>query len=574
MEAMELIAIIKGLAGGTNAAATALTFWSGIDWVATKGTDLKASKEFQELAEIISYENVARDMEPILAYVDEYISGHHYKLDPVILTEDYRKEFLETFYKTHPECRIYHDTVKPFLELYLDRLEAVLQKKITLGEQYILHGQSELKKMDQELMAKQDDSLIILNELVSEVRLLKQKYNPTPVSAPSPLANLESLFFYKVRQLTDNLWVNWETGRLANDCDSVWKKDDDAKDITEYGVDDIVIDHTDDDAEDDADDSNNNDVEDSIDNDVEDEIDDSIEEGKRRLSLSQLRLLSILVQGEGAMVSWKELFWRGKMLPIWREQIYEAWRRKGIDSITEKERQEEIDQIWRRIPDDEELKAMAKKIVGRLCHDFPCLASIIYHSPDDKGCGVRLLEERFTDTGRTCPDLYKLYDGCSEDEDWERLSNTTTSEKIKTDSGFVYFCRDKAAWLRRYYNKTCRSFETRISNARGNSDATELKEERKKEGKIFGDYTMAQVYMNAYAKQDGTNHQNDNNIGNNTRNNSTNRQNDNITEYNAANRQNDDKVGVNATNHFARKQSMRTAKRDGSRRCLTFCCSA
>ena len=65
MEAMGLIGIIiKALAGGTNAAATALTVWSGMDWAAKKGADLKASEEFRELADMISCENVAGDLDP------------------------------------------------------------------------------------------------------------------------------------------------------------------------------------------------------------------------------------------------------------------------------------------------------------------------------------------------------------------------------------------------------------------------------------------------------------------------------------------------------------------------------
>ena len=290
MGAMGLIGImIKALAGGTNAAATALTVWSGMDWAAKKGADLKASEEFRKLADMISCENVAGDLDPYDTDVKEYIEGHQNKLDQVILTEEYRKEFLDAFYEAHPQYLVHHEKIDHFLGIYLDRLEAVLQKRITLGDKFILQGQSELKKMDQELMAKQDQSIQIMEELISEWRQFKQRHDSAPVQSPSHPSNLDSLSFYKVRRLTDDLWVNWETGLLGEDFDSVRKMADDTNDNTYV------------------------DTDGSTDGDKDANVKDGAENGRRRLSPSQVRLLSVLVQGEGAVVSWKELFWRGKL---------------------------------------------------------------------------------------------------------------------------------------------------------------------------------------------------------------------------------------------------------------------
>ena len=521
MGAMGLIGImIKALAGGTNAAATALTVWSGMDWAAKKGADLKASEELRELADMISCENVAGDLDPYDTAVKEYIEGHQNKLDQVILTEEYRKEFLDIFYKANPQYLVHHEKIDNFLGVYLDRLEAVLQKRITLGDKFILQGQSELKKMDQELMAKQDQSIQIMEELISEWRQFKQRHDSAPVPSPSHPSNLDSLSFYKVRQLTDDLWVNWETGLLGEDFDSVRKMADDTNDNTYV------------------------DTDGSTDGDKDANVKDGAENGRRRLSPSQVRLLSVLVQGEGAVVSWKELFWRGRMLKTWREQVYDAWRRKGADSAAEKDCRDELSRLEQRVPDNEEIKAMAKKAVEDLCREFPSLDSVIYRSSDNKGCGLCLSRESFTGTGKSYPDLYQAYGGCSEDEDWERLRDEAASRLTETEDGFVYFCRDKAAWLRRYYNKTCHSFEDRISNARGNGDENERENEREREGKIFGNYTMAQVYMNAYAQQEGTDRQNNNKAGESA----SAHINSDKAGYSASDQINSDIIGNNATN--------------------------
>ena len=62
-----------------------------------------------------------------------------------------------------------------------------------------------------------------------------------------------------VRKLSDNLWVNWKTGRLGTDIESALY----------------------------------------------------YEKGKNNLSPAELRLLSVLVQGEGAVVGWDEIVQRG-----------------------------------------------------------------------------------------------------------------------------------------------------------------------------------------------------------------------------------------------------------------------
>ena len=52
MEAMGLIGImIKALASGTNAAATALTVWSGMDWAAKKGAEAGIEEAAEAKAE-------------------------------------------------------------------------------------------------------------------------------------------------------------------------------------------------------------------------------------------------------------------------------------------------------------------------------------------------------------------------------------------------------------------------------------------------------------------------------------------------------------------------------------------
>ena len=63
-------------------------------------------------------------------------------------------------------------------------------------------------------------------------------------------------------------------------------------------------------------------------------------------------------------------------------------------------------------------------------------------------------------------------------------------KKGQEESGYM------DAWLRRYYNNMCSSFDSRITNARNAV---------KEGGDVFGNYYMSQVYSNAYASKTGMN---------------------------------------------------------------------
>ena len=548
MGAMGLIVIIKALAGGANAAATALTVWSGIDWVARRGIDLKASKD---LADMISFENVAGDLVPYDSAVKEYISGYQDKLDQVILTDEYRKEFLDTFYMVHPEYLVCCEKTNEFLSLYLDRLEAVLQKKITLGENFIIQGQSELKKMDQELMAKQDYTIQIIRELISELKQSKQRDDSASASLPSRSSNLESLSFYKIRRLTDNLWVNWETGRLGEDFDSVQKKAEDingdmndntdayvgdrAERGTDSDVDDSAYGDTDADADGSAYGGAGADVDDSADRGTDADAYDSTEKGGRRLSPSQVRLLSVLVQGEGAVVSWKDIFWRGKLTDRFLENysiddlsrtVYEYIRsRRGDDSVEgvydllnddpakiifeylasaicgsfrSSGKKEDVNLLQQEASytfnalrqgsyafPDEIIRTAAQAAINDLREADTALSNVIVQDKYEKGYRIILQEE---DEDGGFPDLFEEYEGCSPDEDWP--AKAIPADGKKDSEQLLPLFKDAAAWLRRYYNQACRSFDSKITNA--------AEENRNRNGTIFGNYTMSQAYMAPY----------------------------------------------------------------------------
>jgi hypothetical protein len=203
-----------------------------------------------------------------------------------------------------------------------------------------------------------------------------------------------------------------------------------------------------------------------------------------RLTASQLRLLSILVQGEGASVSWKELFWRGELLEAWREKyVKKPGSYADTKGIAEIQREPE--------PSEKEVIDIAGTAVKALQNTEKRLASIICPSTGEnglKGYFIRLLPET-SDLERR--DLFADYVGCTETDDFNALQGTQESN-TKVSRGETVHKPGKyvSAWLRRYYDQNCSFFEGKISNSRRAGI---------NEDKVFGNYKMSQIYMNAYA---------------------------------------------------------------------------
>lgn len=286
------------------------------------------------------------------------------------------------------------------------------------------------------------------------------------------IAELPDPNFFKkntIRKLGSNVYVNWNTGRIAPDFSAA------ASDET-----------TDIDIEDDS-----------------------------RLTPYQLRLLSILVQGEGAVVRWKELFWRGRMQDAWRKKygiapfggdVDRSTASSSLISVEVAPLGDDADRIGaeiyqrkaQRTPTPEEMKEVVRDEVGKLLKTTPQLADIIRESLNGKGFYCKLTERNnksLKGQKGNDIDLFTDHEGCSCDADWKRLRDKDNSEKKDENNHDVYTCREINAWFRRYYDGLCRNFEDRISNARS--------ENEENEGRVFGRYTMAQVYINAYADEGG-----------------------------------------------------------------------
>lgn len=234
-----------------------------------------------------------------------------------------------------------------------------------------------------------------------------------------------------IRRLADDLWVNWATACLTMDYASalVMPKAD-KNESTEQSSEDAA----------------------------------RVQGLLARLDPVELRLLSVLVQKEGAVVSWEELYSRG-FLMLDEIDIYKL--------MTLRQEDDSMICIWDK---EEEMEYVAKAAVEKLCAKSNALKSIIEES--DKGFRIRLCGFGSSSAG---DDSLSAEGKCAKN-DWKCLADGYVKNNEKEYS---------TAWMRRYYAEVCGSFEERVSNASNKSDA---------ERDTFGKYTMIEVYVNAYVR--------------------------------------------------------------------------
>lgn len=270
-----------------------------------------------------------------------------------------------------------------------------------------------------------------------------------------------------IRKLKDGLWVNWKTGILADDAETAlsWKRQDSDSSVHFFGEAHLPI----------------------------------------ELSPAKLRLLSVLVQGEGAVVCWDEIYER---CVAKHKEVGALGQGSTLGSggarreATAEERLvgaagEDTDIMKKAIEaaalygEDED--SMARKVeasidaIRKLCAKAPALADMI--RPAESGRGYRLAEpgmkrmgECFSETGEDAASDWELLETIS----YRPGKDKTTDRNLMMEENRKY----ASAWIRRCYAESCDTFENRVSNA-GESSETE--------SRTFGDYAMVETYMNAYA---------------------------------------------------------------------------
>ena len=269
------------------------------------------------------------------------------------------------------------------------------------------------------------------------------------------------------------------------------------------------------------------------------------------LSKGQLRLLSILVQGEGAVVSWKELCHRGLFM---HGEIEELKRRKNLRASSD---DGEPGSTLQESIGNENLETMLRRIImtawkekGQEIKDlaWPVEAEDLFRSMfqnvqqwEDDGTqdlvwdedaeeiwqsaieAARNRKENVSEVmleaalaiiiiRKLCTGVPALADiikpaengkGCRIILKWNAIEGAGCSfpagdktEAIKEwqqlrDSNKGNDYGDFGLWLRRHYAGVCESFEGSISNAGGKI---------KDESRVFGNYRMSEAYINAYAE--------------------------------------------------------------------------
>ena len=190
-----------------NWLATGLTIEEGLRSITHDGSKVISDRGIPHLSEVIDYEDVPDDIEMYVSEADEYIAEHHDALHDTILTSEYRKRFIETFYKTHPDCRIHRSITDYYLNDYLDRLEAALKSGTTLYDLFISKQIScaqetanDIKKTVNEIKDRQNiaktnfyrrvmDSFIYEREQHPSIRMMKPDPNLFPRGLPEILSD-------------------------------------------------------------------------------------------------------------------------------------------------------------------------------------------------------------------------------------------------------------------------------------------------------------------------------------------------------------------------------------------------
>ena len=232
---------------------------------------------------------------------------------------------------------------------------------------------------------------------------------------------------YHLRRLADNLWINWKTGCLAENPETALSGSE-----TEGA-------------------------------------------GKPFVTLSpgELRLLSVLVQGEGAVVSWEELYERGVLMQEEMEDLLRGNSDNAVERALRYGRNKEAS-----------AKKASEAAIKELCEENPVLAGIIKPSANGKGYWIEL-------SGNGSRSSYiNLSSKEQRNNDWKRLEQGQRSDSIYSDIG---------SWLRRFLDRTSGSFEKNISNADAEKESTVKNRRRKSGAEVFGDYTMLEAYSPAYA---------------------------------------------------------------------------
>ena len=188
------------------------------------------------------------------------------------------------------------------------------------------------------------------------------------------------------------------------------------------------------------------------------------------LSRAELRLLSVLVQGEGAVVCWDELYYRGIIMHKTMAAL-----REGKNYALQ-----EVNADFR--------KKVAVDAIQSLCTKAPPLSDIIKPADNGKGYRIVLAGTGIESVGGYFPAARGTYAAL----DWTQMR--AIDEKCTDPSDEKAWIDEKeryqVAWLRRCYADACSTFEKRVSNAGENAST---------EADVFGDYTMAECYINAYA---------------------------------------------------------------------------
>ena len=285
-----------------------------------------------------------------------------------------------------------------------------------------------------------------------------------------------------VRRLSDSLWINWKTRLLANDLRIAMSDFETcASDDSPYAADGS-------------------------------EVLGSI------LTRDELRLLSIIVQGEGALVSWKELSERmriggglhdnGRLLSAHRSSVHKAMSSSEsllreakstgrtllpMNEILQAELKDQLDEFFgdvseKHIEGYEGDGKSIQEVVKDFCSSYTRLKDVI-EIEEGKGCRFKIEGNNpYMKQPYLYSDMKDVYE-CSAEGDWEKIKTFRDGETACFEEW------DVQAWLRLYYDQTCRSFTGKISNAGDSSDDEDSGAD------VFGKYKMVQAYMNAYATE-------------------------------------------------------------------------
>ncbi len=124
----------------------------------------RINEKKQQIDDIVDYTSIAQDIHSAVEKVDQYILRYHSKyIENDVLTQEEKKSFLDGIFNEYPDLRMNKSLVSTYLLNYLERINHLIQKEMTLSERVLLNHEIDNNRLLQQI-------LNMVSEIIDEQR--------------------------------------------------------------------------------------------------------------------------------------------------------------------------------------------------------------------------------------------------------------------------------------------------------------------------------------------------------------------------------------------------------------------